>query len=66
MYLKFVFAILMFFMILVSFLRILFSKKYLKKIVPYKEKRINEEKYTIIQPILSGDPRLGSDLSENL
>ena len=41
MYLKFVFAILMFFMILVSFLRILFSKKYLKKIVPYKEKRIN-------------------------
>ncbi|MDO5089818.1 MAG: glycosyltransferase, partial [Leptotrichiaceae bacterium] len=31
-----------------------------------EKKEINEEKYTVIQPILSGDPRLEEDLSANL
>ena len=66
MYLKLIYTALIFFMILLSFLRIFFAERYFKKIGVSIENSINEKEYTVIQPILSGDPRLREDLTENL
>lgn len=49
----------------IFFIRILLSIKYFKSIKTDK-KILNEKKYTIVQPILSGDPRLKEDLETNL
>ncbi|RRD39546.1 ceramide glucosyltransferase [Leptotrichia sp. OH3620_COT-345] len=52
--------------IILFILRIFFSWRYFKNIEKKEKKEINEEKYTIIQTILSGDSRLKEDLSANL
>ena len=66
MYLKLIYIVLIFSMILLSLLRIFFAERYFKKIEMSIGNSINEEEYTVIQPILSGDPRLREDLNENL
>lgn len=47
-------------------LKILFAKKYFEKKCIREEYKINEKEYTVVQPVLSGDPRLEEDLEENL
>jgi ceramide glucosyltransferase len=44
-------------------LRWLLAKRYTK---PRNDGAINEREYTVLQPILSGDPRLAEDLQGNL
>lgn len=51
---------------LIFLLRLILSLKYFKKFNSFPKKTLDETKYTIIQPILSGDPRLEEDLRENL
>jgi len=47
-------------------LKLIFSFIYFQKIDNLEKSKIDENKYTIIQPILSGDPRLEDDLIANL
>ena len=47
-------------------LKLIFSFIYFQKINSLEKSKIDESKYTIIQPILSGDPRLEEDLMANL
>ena len=47
-------------------LKLIFSFTYFQKINNLEKSKIDESNYTIIQPILSGDPRLEEDLTANL
>ena len=47
-------------------LKLIFSFTYFQKINSLEKSKIDESKYTIVQPILSGDPRLEEDLTANL
>ena len=52
--------------IILLILKLIFSFIYFQKINSLEKSKIDESKYTIIQPILSGDPRLEEDLMANL
>lgn len=52
--------------IILLILKLIFTFAYFYKINGLKKTEIDESKYTIVQPILSGDPRLKEDLSANL
>ena len=52
--------------IILLILKLIFSFIYFQKINSLEKSKIDESKYTIIQPILSGDPRLEEDLTANL
>ena len=52
--------------IILLILKLFFSFAYFYKIDKLKKTEINEKKYTVLQPILSGDPRLEEDLTANL
>ena len=47
-------------------LKLIFSFVYFKRINSLEKNKIDESKYTVVQPILSGDTRLEDDLSANL
>ena len=47
-------------------LKFIFSFAYFQKVNNLEKSKIDESNYTIIQPILSGDPRLEEDLTANL
>lgn len=61
-----IFYILVSLIFFILFLRIIFSIKYFIGLSDNENKVLNEKKYTIVQPILSGDPRLEEDLRANL
>lgn len=63
---KIIFYVILNFFLLIFLLRIILSLKYFKKFDKFSKKTLDETKYTIIQPILSGDARLEEDLRENL
>ena len=52
--------------IILLVLKLIFSFAYFYKLDRLEKSQIDEKKYTIIQPILSGDPRLEEDLTANL
>ena len=52
--------------IILLILKLLFSFAYFYKIDNFEKTEIDEKKYTVLQPILSGDPRLEEDLTANL
>ena len=52
--------------IILLILKLFFSFAYFYKIDKLEKTEINEKKYTVLQPILSGDPRLEEDLKANL
>ena len=52
--------------IILLILKLFFSFAYFYKIDEFEKTEINENKYTVLQPILSGDPRLEEDLTANL
>ena len=52
--------------IILLILKLIFSFTYFQKINSLEKSKIDESKYTIVQPILSGDPRLEEDLTANL
>jgi len=52
--------------VILLILKLIFSFVYFKKINSLEKNKIDESKYTVIQPILSGDIRLEDDLSANL
>ena len=52
--------------IILLILKLFFSFAYFYKIDKFEKTEINEKKYTVLQPILSGDPRLEEDLISNL
>ena len=52
--------------IILLILKLFFSFAYFYKIDKFEKTEINEKKYTVLQPILSGDPRLEEDLIANL
>ena len=52
--------------IILLILKLIFSFIYFQKINSLEKSKIDESKYTIVQPILSGDPRLEEDLTANL
>ena len=52
--------------IILLILKLFFSFAYFYKIDKFEKTEINEKKYTVLQPILSGDPRLKEDLIANL
>ena len=52
--------------IILLILKLIFSFIYFQKINSLEKSKIDESKYTIVQPILSGDPRLEDDLTANL
>ncbi|ATV07170.1 ceramide glucosyltransferase [Fusobacterium vincentii] len=52
--------------IILLILKLIFTFAYSYKINSLKKTEIDENKYTIVQPILSGDPRLEDDLIANL
>ena len=52
--------------IILLILKLVFSFAYFYKIDKFEKTEINENKYTVLQPILSGDPRLEEDLIANL
>jgi len=52
--------------IILLILKLIFSFIYFQKINSLEKSKIDESKYTIVQPILSGDPRLEDDLIANL
>ena len=52
--------------IILLILKLIFSFIYFQKINSLEKSKIDESKYTIVQPILSGDPRLQEDLTANL
>ena len=47
-------------------LKLIFSFAYFQKVNNLEKSKIDKSNYTIIQPILSGDPRLEEDLTANL
>ena len=52
--------------VILLILKLMFSFVYFKRINSLEKNKIDESKYTVIQPILSGDIRLEDDLSANL
>ena len=52
--------------IILLILKLIFSFIYFQKINSLEKSKIDESKYTIVQPVLSGDPRLEEDLTANL
>ena len=60
------FNILLSLTIILLILKLIFSFAYFYKINNLEKTEIDENKYTIVQPILSGDPRLEDDLIANL
>ena len=52
--------------IILLILKLIFSFAYFQKVNNLEKSKIDESNYTIIQPILSGDPRLEEDLTANL
>lgn len=60
------FNILLTLTIILLILKLIFTFAYFYKINNLEKTKINENKYTIVQPILSGDPRLEEDLMANL
>ena len=60
------FIILLVLTIILLILKLIFTFAYSYKINSLKKTEIDENKYTIVQPILSGDPRLEDDLISNL
>ena len=52
--------------IILLILKLFFSFAYFYKIDKFEKTEIDEKKYTVLQPILSGDPRLEEDLKANL
>lgn len=60
------FYILLAITIILLILKLIFSIIYFYKVDKLEKTEIDEKKYTIIQPILSGDPRLEEDLAANL
>ncbi|MGP1429277.1 MAG: glycosyltransferase family 21 protein [Fusobacterium sp.] len=60
------FYILLAITIILLILKLIFSIIYFYKVDKLEKTEIDEKKYTIIQPILSGDPRLKEDLTANL
>ena len=52
--------------IILLILKLIFTFAYFYKINNLEKTEIDENKYTIVQPILSGDPRLEDDLIANL
>ena len=60
------FDFLFIFTIVLFILKLIFTFSYFYKINRLKKDEIDENKYTIVQPILSGDPRLQEDLTANL
>ena len=52
--------------IILLILKLFFSFAYFYKIDKLEKTEIDEKKYTVLQPILSGDPRLKDDLKANL
>ena len=52
--------------IILLILKLFFSFAYFYKIDKLEKTVIDEKKYTVLQPILSGDPRLEEDLKANL
>ena len=60
------FNILLTLTIILLILKVIFTFAYFYKINNLEKTEIDENKYTIVQPILSGDPRLEDDLTANL
>ena len=60
------FYVLLTIIIILLILKLFFSFAYFYKIDKFEKTEINENKYTVLQPILSGDPRLEEDLTANL
>ena len=60
------FIILLTLTIILLILKLIFSFIYFQKINSLEKSKIDESKYTIVQPILSGDPRLEEDITANL
>ena len=60
------FYILLAITIILLILKLFFSFAYFYKIDKFEKTEIDEKKYTVLQPILSGDPRLEEDLIANL
>ena len=60
------FYVLLTIIIILLILKLFFSFAYFYKIDKFEKTEINEKKYTVLQPILSGDPRLEEDLIANL
>ena len=60
------FYILLAITIILLILKLFFSFAYFYKIDKLEKTVIDEKKYTVLQPILSGDPRLEEDLKANL
>ena len=52
--------------IILLILKLFFSFAYFYKVDKFEKTEIDEKKYTVLQPILSGDPRLEEDLIANL
>ena len=52
--------------VILLILKLIFSFVYFKRINSLEKNKIDKSKYTVIQPILSGDTRLEDDLSANL
>ena len=52
--------------IILLILKLFFSFAYFYKIDKFEKTEIDEKKYSVLQPILSGDPRLEEDLIANL
>ena len=60
------FNFLLILIIILLILKSIFSFVYFKRINNLEKNKIDESKYTVVQPILSGDPRLEEDLMANL
>ena len=60
------FYILLTMTIILLILKLIFSLIYFCKVDRFGKTELDEKKYTVIQPILSGDPRLEEDLTANL
>ena len=60
------FYVLLIITIILLILKLFFSFAYFYKIDNFEKTEIDEKKYTVLQPILSGDPRLEEDLTANL
>ena len=60
------FNFLLILIIILLILKSIFSFVYFKRINNLEKNKIDESKYTVVQPILSGDTRLENDLSANL
>lgn len=52
--------------VILLILKLIFSFVYFKRINSLEKNKIDESKYTVVQPILSGDTRLEDDLSASL